>query len=75
MVVTCDHRTASLPKSEWKAYEHTADPVPILISGDGIKPDEVKRFDEYSVKWGTLKMSGNELIPLLMMLTKKQKYS
>jgi 2,3-bisphosphoglycerate-independent phosphoglycerate mutase len=75
VVVTCDHRTVSLPESEWKAYEHTRDPVPILISGDGIKPDEVKRFDESSVKWGSLKMSGNELVPLLLMLTKKEKDS
>ncbi len=71
IVVTCDHRTVSLPLSEYKGYEHTRDPVPIVISGDGIKPDEVKAFNEYSVKRGSLKMSGTELVPLLLMLTKK----
>jgi 2,3-bisphosphoglycerate-independent phosphoglycerate mutase len=68
VVVTCDHRTVSLP--EYKGYEHVKDPVPIVISGDGIKPDQVKGFDEQSVRHGSLKMSGNELIPLLLMLTK-----
>lgn len=73
IVVTCDHRTVSLPFSEWKAYEHVKEPVPIVISGDGIKPDPVKRFDEESVKSGTLKMAGTELVPLLLMLTKRKK--
>jgi len=72
IVVTCDHRTVSLPLSEYKDYEHTRDPVPIVISGDGIKPDEVKAFDEQSVKRGSLRMSGTELVPLLLMLTKKR---
>jgi 2,3-bisphosphoglycerate-independent phosphoglycerate mutase len=72
IVVTCDHRTVSLPRSEYKGYEHVTDPVPIVISGDGIKPDEVKSFDEQSVRRGSLKMSGNELVPLLLMLTKKR---
>ena len=73
VVVTCDHRTVSLPKSKHPGYEHTKDPVPICISGDGIRPDPVKRFDEESVKGGSLKMSGTELVPLLMMLTKKHR--
>jgi 2,3-bisphosphoglycerate-independent phosphoglycerate mutase len=71
IVVTCDHRTVSLPRDVWKEYEHTRDPVPILISGDGIKPDEVKSFSEDSAKLGSLKLSGTELVPLLLMLTKK----
>ena len=73
IVVTCDHRTVSLPKSEHPGYEHVNDPVPICISGDGIKPDGVKSFDEQSAESGTLKLSGTELIPLLMMLTRKRK--
>lgn len=70
VVVTCDHRTVSLP--EYKGYEHVTDPVPIVISGNGIKPDEVKNFDEKSVKLGSLKMDGTELVPLLLMFTKKK---
>jgi 2,3-bisphosphoglycerate-independent phosphoglycerate mutase len=73
VVVTCDHRTVSLPRSQWKDYEHTRDPVPIVISGDGIKPDPVRRFDEESARKGTLKMMGTELVPLILMLTKGQK--
>jgi 2,3-bisphosphoglycerate-independent phosphoglycerate mutase len=72
IVVTCDHRTVSLPFSKYRDYEHVRDPVPIVISGDGIKPDEVKTFNEYSVKRGSLKMSGTELVPLLLMLTRKR---
>lgn len=70
IVVTCDHRTVSL--KDHVGYEHVRDPVPIIISGDGIEPDEVKTFNEYSVKRGSLKMSGTELVPLLLMLTKKR---
>lgn len=73
IVLTCDHRTVSLPKSKHRGYEHVKDPVPICISGDGIKPDGVKRFDEHSAESGTLKLSGTELIPLLTMLTRKHK--
>ena len=71
IVVTCDHRTVSLPRAKHPGYEHTKDPVPICISGDGIKPDAVKKFDEVSAEKGSLRMSGTELVPLLMMLTRK----
>ncbi len=70
VVVTSDHRTVSLPRDKHPGYEHTKDPVPICISGDGIKPDGVKKFDEYSAERGSVKLSGTELIPYLLMLTK-----
>ena len=59
-ILTCDHRTASDPG--FRDYRHLADPVPFLISGDGIKPGNVKRFDEDSCRQG-MKLEGNGLIP------------
>lgn len=67
--VTCDHRTVRIP--EHRGYEHVRDPVPIVIAGDGIKPDQVKKFDEDSAKTGSLKLSGTELIRLLLILTNR----
>lgn len=73
VVVTSDHTTCSLTRREFPGYEHTTNPVPILISGDGIQPDKARKFDEESVKDGSLRtMHGNELIPLLLMLTKSK---
>ncbi|UCD07670.1 MAG: 2,3-bisphosphoglycerate-independent phosphoglycerate mutase [Candidatus Aenigmatarchaeota archaeon] len=65
-IITCDHRTASDPK--FKKYRHTPDPVPILISGNGIKPNRVERFDENSCRYG-LKLEKNELVPYVIRAT------
>jgi 2,3-bisphosphoglycerate-independent phosphoglycerate mutase len=70
IVLTCDHRTASL--AGYKGYEHLRDPVPICISGGGVRPDGVERFDEASAEKGSLRLRGTELIPLLRMLTGKR---
>lgn len=67
-MVTCDHRTASDPK--FKGYRHTTDPVPFLISGYGIKPNDVKRFDEASCRHG-IKLERNELIPYVLKQVKR----
>jgi len=66
-IITCDHRTDSDPK--YKKYRHTPDPVPFLISGDGIKPDRVMRFDENSCRSG-VKLEKNELIPYVLRLVR-----
>ena len=42
--VTCDHRTVSAPSH--KGYEHTSDPVPVLISGGKVVNDRSEKFDE-----------------------------
>ncbi len=65
-IITCDHRTDSDPK--FKEYRHTPDPVPLLISGNGIKPNRVERFDENSCRYG-LKLEKNELIPYVIRAT------
>ena len=66
-IITCDHRTDSEP--DYKKYRHTPDPVPFLISGDGIKPNSVERFDEKSCASG-IKLEKNELIPYVMRIVK-----
>ncbi len=60
VVLTADHSTPVEKKV------HTADSVPICISGNGIKPDHTEKFSEYSCAKGKLKrMRGNELIKKL----------
>lgn len=48
LCITCDHSTA------WKNKGHSDDPVPVLISGDPIKPDGTTRFDEAQASEGSL---------------------
>ena len=69
IIITSDHRTISIP--EFKFYRHAPDPVPILISGNSIKADGVKRFDEVSAQNGVLKLKGNELIGKVLALSGK----
>ncbi|MCD6403003.1 MAG: 2,3-bisphosphoglycerate-independent phosphoglycerate mutase [Candidatus Aenigmarchaeota archaeon] len=59
--VTSDHTTAC------SARAHTADPVPVVIAGDGFKPDNVKKFGENYFKKGKLGvMKATKLLRLLM---------
>ncbi len=60
IIITSDHRTASDPSYPY--YRHTKDPVPVLISGDHIKPDKIERFDEYSCAKGSFFIKGNGLL-------------
>ncbi|UCB57534.1 MAG: 2,3-bisphosphoglycerate-independent phosphoglycerate mutase [Candidatus Omnitrophota bacterium] len=65
--VTADHSTPCTLKA------HSADPVPVLISGAEIRPDEVKTFSENTCREGSLKvLQGPELLPLLLKLAKKK---
>jgi len=55
LVLTCDHITSS------KSGNHEYGPVPVFVYGR--KKDAVKKFDEKSVKHGSLgRMSGRELM-------------
>jgi 2,3-bisphosphoglycerate-independent phosphoglycerate mutase len=65
--VTSDHSTPC----ELKA--HSDDPVPVLISGDKIKGDNLKKFSERECKNGSLGIlkCGTELMPKLISLIKK----
>ncbi|MDR2623680.1 MAG: 2,3-bisphosphoglycerate-independent phosphoglycerate mutase [Methanobrevibacter sp.] len=60
-VVTADHSTPISVK------DHSADPVPIMIYGEGVRVDDVKRFNEIdSVKGGLLRVKGSDLMNILM---------
>ncbi|MDR3223782.1 MAG: 2,3-bisphosphoglycerate-independent phosphoglycerate mutase [Methanobrevibacter sp.] len=60
-IVTADHSTPITVK------DHSADPVPILIYGEGVRVDDVKRFNEIdSVKGGLLRLKGSDLMNILM---------
>jgi 2,3-bisphosphoglycerate-independent phosphoglycerate mutase len=63
VIITSDHRTASEPS--YKEYRHTKDPVPVLVSGDGIAPGLVRKFDEKSCERGFL-LKGNDLLPFVL---------
>ena len=61
VALTCDHST---PVS---VREHSADPVPLAISGGGTRVDGVKEFDEMSVSSGAIgRIRGLELMPIMM---------
>lgn len=64
--VTADHSTPCILKA------HSADPVPVLISGGGLPPDTITGFSEQLCAKGSLKLlSGPQLFPLLIGLAKK----
>lgn len=61
VALTCDHSTPVAVK------DHSADPVPITISGGGARVDGVKEFDEVSVSGGALgRIRGMDLMPILL---------
>ncbi len=65
IAVTADHSTPCTVKA------HTADPVPLLISGGKVKPDNVTKFGEKYCRLGEIGIiRGNEIIPTLIGLSK-----
>ncbi|MFQ6060381.1 MAG: phosphoglycerate mutase, partial [Thermoplasmata archaeon] len=70
MAVTSDHTT---PVS---VRDHTGDPVPLLIHGEGIRFDSVAEFDEISVAQGCIgRIRGSDLLPILLNLSNRsEKY-
>lgn len=61
VAVTADHSTPCRLKS------HSADPVPLLISGGNIQPDTTSSFSEKTCLKGKIaKISGTQLMPLLI---------
>lgn len=63
--VTADHSTPCILKA------HSADPVPVLITGGRVKADQIKDFSEKSCQRGLLKtLSGPQLLPLLVNFAK-----
>lgn len=68
VIITSDHRTASDPSYPY--YRHTRDPNPILISGNGIEPDRIEKFDERSCAGGFY-IKGNGLMKFVLSMTRK----
>ncbi|RLF10912.1 MAG: phosphoglycerate mutase [Thermoprotei archaeon] len=61
LAVTADHSTPCTLKA------HSDDPVPILVVGGGVEPDDVEAFDEDSCRRGALGvMRGVEIMPKLV---------
>ena len=60
IIITGDHATPCI------VGDHTDDPVPIMISGPMVEPDEVERFDEEECKKGRLgTVFGRDIIRLI----------
>ncbi len=65
LVVTADHATPCEMKG------HSSDPVPLFVSGFGVKSDFVNKFGESSCKNGGLgRLKGSELIDKVMRFVK-----
>jgi len=63
------HLKAALPSDLIVAMtaDHSGDPVPVTIFGEGIRVDDVLNFDERSVAHGALgRMRGQDLMNLLL---------
>jgi len=61
IIVCADHSTPCCIK------DHSADPVPVIIRGDGVRMDDVVRFDEYSCTNGGLcRVRGCDLMPIAL---------
>ena len=66
IVVCADHSTPCTIK------DHSADPVPVLIHGDGVRTDDVTAFDEYRCAGGGLnRITGAALLPIALDLINK----
>jgi 2,3-bisphosphoglycerate-independent phosphoglycerate mutase len=61
IVICADHSTPCTIK------DHSADPVPVIIRGDGVRMDDVVRFDEYACAHGGLnRIHGCDLMPIAL---------
>lgn len=70
LVICADHSTPCSVK------DHSADPVPVVIRGEGVRIDPVGRFDEVFCATGGLhRICGASLMPILMdLLDRAHKY-
>lgn len=70
IAICADHSTPCTIK------DHSADPVPVVIHGDGVRVDRVASFDEISCAEGGLcRLHGCDLMPILLdLIDKAHKY-
>lgn len=71
MIAVCgDHSTPCT------IQEHSADPIPLIIRGDGARVDNVAAYDEISCASGSLcRIRGGDLMPILLdLIDKTHKY-
>jgi len=70
LAICADHSTPCSIK------DHSADPVPVVIHGEGVRVDRVTAFDEISCAEGGLtRLHGCELMPILLdLIDKAHKY-
>jgi 2,3-bisphosphoglycerate-independent phosphoglycerate mutase len=60
LVVCADHSTPCCIR------DHSADPVPLVIRGDGVRTDDISHYDEVScAKGGMNRISGQALMPII----------
>ena len=61
LAATADHSTPVTLK------DHSGDPVPVLVFGEGVRVDDVTHFDELSAAHGGIgRILGRDLMPILM---------
>ncbi len=66
IVITADHTTPVA------VGEHVSDPVPVLISGPGVRVDDVKTYGERAAAHGGLeRIRGKDLLPIVVDLMGK----
>jgi len=66
IIICADHSTPCTIK------DHSADPVPVLIHGDGVRVDDVIRFEEYScARGGLTRITGAALLATALDLINK----
>ncbi|MCK9298980.1 2,3-bisphosphoglycerate-independent phosphoglycerate mutase [Methanoculleus sp. YWC-01] len=70
IVVCADHSTPCSVK------DHSADPVPVVFRGPGVRTDRTARFDEVSCAEGGLhRIRGHDLMPIALdLINKSHKY-
>jgi 2,3-bisphosphoglycerate-independent phosphoglycerate mutase len=63
LAVTADHATSCLRKA------HTADPVPLVVAGPGVRPDGTETFGERAAANGSIgTIRGIDILPTLIRL-------
>ncbi len=70
LVICADHSTPC------PVRDHSADPVPVVIRGPGVRTDRTVRFDEISCAEGGLhRIRGRDLMPIILdLINKSHKY-